>query len=64
MMLWLILQEPAPSFVIWHTTKTIARWLKAAKRCVPNEIVCDDSSALLGAIAKVFTKTNCKGYLL
>ncbi|CAB3225861.1 unnamed protein product [Arctia plantaginis] len=49
-----------------QTMDTIAKWLKnwSEKNTPPNELVCDDSSALIGAAVKAFTKhTTTKEYL-
>lgn len=48
-----------------HTTETIATWLStwARNRNTPNEIISDDSSALLGAICRSFLNTDTNIYL-
>lgn len=48
-----------------HTMETIATWLTTwlSGKDLPNEIICDDSSALLGAITKVFLKTEFSDYI-
>jgi hypothetical protein len=48
-----------------HTTETIATWLNTwlNRRVIPNEIICDDSSALIAAIIKTFLKTHWTDYL-
>lgn len=48
-----------------HTTETIATWLSTwlNRRVLPNEIICDDSSALIAAITKTFLKTDLNNYL-
>lgn len=48
-----------------HTIETIATWLStwAVNRSFPNEIICDDSAALLGALFRTFLNTDTNGYL-
>lgn len=48
-----------------HTMETITTWLNMWQigKVLPDEIISDDSSALLGAITKVFFKIKVNDYL-